>query len=590
MNYQETAQKIVSLIGGKENVAHLEHCSTRLRFTLNDDSKVNIEKLEKVDGVIGVRQNVQCQVIIGNDVIEVYNEVRKLLGDAMHSDGPKKKQKLSAVFLDFVISVFQPLVPAIAGGGVLKSVLMLAALVGIIDNQSSTYLILDLIGTAPLYFLPILVAATTANKLKVNQLVAMSAVGALLLPKMAELLAEGTSFMTLNVTNIDYSSQVFPAILTVLLYAQMEKLFTKYSPKAVRIFLVPMLSLVVTVPLALLILGPLGYQVGSVFADVIIGLYDYLGWIIAGLLGAILPFMVVTGMHKPMIPYVITSLSKLGFEPLYLPASLAHNIAESGACFAVGFKTKDARLKSTAISAGISALFGITEPALYGVTILHKRVLYGVMLTSFIGGSLAGLVGLKAFAAAGPGLASITLFTDSANTMNLVWAFVILVVSFVVAFLLVFVLYNDKKEMITEASSNLQRERTKLETPVSGQIMDLSEVNDDVFSSGLVGEGIGVIPDKGIVIAPEAGEISMVFDTKHAVGMKLADGTEVLLHVGIDTVKMNGNGFKAFVKTGDTVEKGQKLIEFNIKTIKEAGYDPTVICLITNSEQSTKYF
>ena len=372
MNVKETATAIVELIGGKENIAHLEHCSTRLRFTLKDNSLVQKDALEKVDGVIGVRQNVQCQVIIGNDVVEVYDEVMNVLGHELTADGGsegKQKQSWGAVLLDFIISIFQPLIPAVAGGGVLKSLLLLASVTGLMDNTSQTYQILNLIGGAPLYFLPILVAITTANKLKVNQLVAVSAVGALILPELTTLLTDGAAFMGFGLQNIAYASQVFPAILTVLFYAQIEKLFTRISPKPIRIFFVPMMSLVITVPVALLILGPLGFEVGTIFSAAIIWLYAHLGWVATGILAAVLPLMVVTGMHKAMIPYAVSSMSEMGAELLYLPASLAHNIAEAGACFAVSVRTKDQKLRSTAVSAGISALFGITEPALYGVTI-----------------------------------------------------------------------------------------------------------------------------------------------------------------------------------------------------------------------------
>lgn len=365
MNVKETATAIVELIGGKENIAHLEHCSTRLRFTLKDNSLVQKDALEKVDGVIGVRQNVQCQVIIGNDVVEVYDEVMNVLGHELTADGGsegKQKQSWGAVLLDFIISIFQPLIPAVAGGGVLKSLLLLASVTGLMDNTSQTYQILNLIGGAPLYFLPILVAITTANKLKVNQLVAVSAVGALILPELTTLLTDGAAFMGFGLQNIAYASQVFPAILTVLFYAQIEKLFTRISPKPIRIFFVPMMSLVITVPVALLILGPLGFEVGTIFSAAIIWLYAHLGWVATGILAAVLPLMVVTGMHKAMIPYAVSSMSEMGAELLYLPASLAHNIAEAGACFAVSVRTKDQKLRSTAVSAGISALFGITEP------------------------------------------------------------------------------------------------------------------------------------------------------------------------------------------------------------------------------------
>lgn len=588
MNVKETATAIVELIGGKENIAHLEHCSTRLRFTLKDNSLVQKDALEKVDGVIGVRQNVQCQVIIGNDVVEVYDEVMNVLGHELTADGGsegKQKQSWGAVLLDFIISIFQPLIPAVAGGGVLKSLLLLASVTGLMDNTSQTYQILNLIGGAPLYFLPILVAITTANKLKVNQLVAVSAVGALILPELTTLLTDGAAFMGFGLQNIAYASQVFPAILTVLFYAQIEKLFTRISPKPIRIFFVPMMSLVITVPVALLFLGPLGFEVGTIFSAAIIWLYAHLGWVATGILAAVLPLMVVTGMHKAMIPYAVSSMSEMGAELLYLPASLAHNIAEAGACFAVSVRTKDQKLRSTAVSAGISALFGITEPALYGVTILHKRVLYGVMASSLVGGAVAGLFAIKAFALVGPGLASITMFVDEANPMNLVWALVTLGVSFAVSFVLVLFLFKDK--VVENKTTVADPKAEVLSKPVDGQVVALSEVNDEVFSSGMIGEGFGIIPTSGELIAPEDGEITMLFETNHAIGLKTRNGAELLFHIGLDTVQLEGKHFTPYVKAGDQVKQGQPLIQFDLDAIKAAGFDPIVICVVTNQENFT---
>lgn len=586
MNVKETATAIVELIGGKENIAHLEHCSTRLRFTLKDNSLVQKDALEKVDGVIGVRQNVQCQVIIGNDVVEVYDEVMNVLGHELTADGGSEtKQSWGAVLLDFIISIFQPLIPAVAGGGVLKSLLLLASVTGLMDNTSQTYQILNLIGGAPLYFLPILVAITTANKLKVNQLVAVSAVGALILPELTTLLTDGAAFMGFGLQNIAYASQVFPAILTVLFYAQIEKLFTRISPKPIRIFFVPMMSLVITVPVALLILGPLGFEVGTIFSAAIIWLYAHLGWVATGILAAVLPLMVVTGMHKAMIPYAVSSMSEMGAELLYLPASLAHNIAEAGACFAVSVRTKDQKLRSTAVSAGISALFGITEPALYGVTILHKRVLYGVMASSLVGGAVAGLFAIKAFALVGPGLASITMFVDEANPMNLVWALVTLGVSFAVSFVLVLFLFKDK--VVENKTTVADPKAEVLSKPVDGQVVALSEVNDEVFSSGMIGEGFGIIPTSGELIAPEDGEITMLFETNHAIGLKTRNGAELLFHIGLDTVQLEGKHFTPYVKAGDQVKQGQPLIQFDLDAIKVAGFDPIVICVVTNQENFT---
>ncbi len=584
MNYNQTATQIIALIGGKENVSHLEHCSTRLRFTLKDDSLVKVKALESVEGVIGVRQNSQCQVIIGNDIIEVYDQVVSQLGSIADSkeDVNLKNKKWGVILLDFIISIFQPLVPAIAGGGILKSLLLLISVLGLISTKQPTYQLLNLVAGAPLYFLPILVAITTANKLKVNQLVAVSVVGALILPDLTTLLATGTKFMGFGIENVAYASQVFPAILAVLFYAQVEHFFTKFSPKPIRIFFVPMMCLLITVPVTLLILGPLGYNIGTVLSTGIVWLYSHLGWLATALLAAFLPFMVVTGMHKAMIPYAVTSMSKMGTELLYLPASLVHNISEAGACFAVALKTKDAKLKSTAISAGISALFGITEPALYGVTILNKRVLSGVMFSSLVGGGFAGLFAIKSFTLVGPGLASITMFIDPNNAMNIVWAIVTLLLSLFVSFVTVLIIYKEKQ--VTVDNSTVQLSDLSLTSPVAGKVVALSQVKDDVFSSGMVGSGVAIIPESGDLVAPTDGEITMLFGTHHALGMTTADGAELLFHIGIDTVQLAGNYFEAYVKQGEKVTQGQRLIHFDLEKIKQAGYDTTVIFLLTNQE------
>ncbi|PXZ02553.1 beta-glucoside-specific PTS transporter subunit IIABC [Gilliamella apicola] len=598
MDYQKIAKAILDNIGGKENIIHLEHCSTRLRFNLKDENLLNISALEKIDGVMGVRINAQCQIIIGNDVIEVYNELTKIVGNISKdniSNEPKKKKKFTAIFLDFLISIFQPLIPAIAGGGVLKSFIVLFATLGLIDDQGSTYNILQLIGSAPLYFLPILVAITTANKLKVNSLVAASAVSVLILPDMVAMLKSGTTLFSLSLENINYAAQIFPAILTTLFYSVIERFFTKYSFKVIRIFFVPMMSLLLTVPVSLLLLAPLGYNMGTILSSIIIFFYIHFSWIATGLLAAILPFMVVTGMHKAMVPYAIEAVGKTGCEMLYQPASLAHNIAESGACFGVSIKTKNSKLKSTALSAGISALFGITEPALYGVTIVNKKVLYSVMCAAAMGGAFAGLTLLKSFVLVGAGLASMTMFIDKDNAMNIVWAFVTLGISFFVAFILSAVFFTDRVE-ITDESENenekvnentkniIKNEVIEVRSPITGKVIPMTDINDNVFSSGMVGQGLGIIPNEGILKSPCKGVISMVFHTKHALNIKLNNGADLLFHIGIDTVQLNGDGFETLVNVGDIVDIGDDLIKFDINIIKNKQLDPTVIFLVTNPE------
>lgn len=578
MNHLQTALDIIAQVGGAENIEHLEHCSTRLRLSLYDNGKVNERELAKIDGVLGVRVNVQCQVIIGHEVVQVYEAARSLIGTPQaNASAQTVKPHRGAQIVDFVISVFQPLVPAIAGGGVLKSLLLLLDVLGWLSRDSSTYKVLDNIGSAPLYFLPILVAITTATKLKVNVLVAVSAVAVMVLPAMTKQLADGAEFMSFDLRNVAYASQVFPAILCVLFYAQTEKLFNRYSPGALRIFLSPMLSLLVTVPVTLLILGPLGYELGAGLATVILWLYGKLGFVATGLLAAALPFMVAAGMHKPMLPYAVASMSQFGREMLYLPASLAHNIAESGACLAIALRSKDKVLKSTAFSAGISALFGITEPALYGVTLLNKKALYSVLAGSLVGGAFIGWMAIEAFALVGPGLASISMFVSPDNPMNIVWAFAGAGLSFVIAFLSALLLWRD--------NAPEQADELHFIRPVEGQIIPLENVNDDVFSRKIMGDGVAIVPSQGVLRAPADGTVVNVFESGHALSLLTDAGVELIFHIGIDTIRLQGDGFHPLVKEGQHVKSGDTLIEFSLDTITAAGLDPVVVMIVTNGER-----
>lgn len=579
---KKVAVEILDAVGGPSNISHLEHCSTRLRFTIVKDELVDVEKIKKIPGVLGVNQTAQTQIIIGNAVIEVYNELQEMIKGKTSTTEEKKNQKPSAVVLDFVISIFQPLIPAIAGGGILKSVLMLLNLVGVLDKTTSTYQILTFVGDAPLYFLPMLVAITTANKMKVNNLVAVSAIGGLLIPGLTTMLTEGTSLFGLSLQNINYAYQVFPAILCTISYAYLERFFTKISPKVIRSFFVPMMSLVIVVPLTLFILGPIGYTFGQGFASVIMTVFARFGWIAVALLAAFLPFMVVTGMHKAMIPYVITSLGETGKELIYNAASLAHNIAESGACFAVTLRSKDKEMKATAVSAAISALFGITEPALYGVTILHKRVLYSVMLGSLIGGATVGILGVEAYVAVGPGLASLSMFISDELPRNLMNAVIGLVVSFAASFIAAFVLWKEPVSDSEEENVEKNENELVFNAPLAGKVLPLSEVKDDVFSSKMLGDGVAIVPSKGELFAPIDGVIEMVYSTKHALGLKTTDGVEILFHIGIDTVNLEGKYFTSYVQEGQKVSQGDLLLSFELEKIIESGFDPTTMIIVTN--------
>lgn len=592
MDYHQTASEILQKIGGEQNIVSLEHCSTRLRFVLADRTKADAEAVKKIPGVLGVADKVQFQIIIGNNVVEVFDALNKMI-DLHGTDStatPKgEKGHLGRTIMEFVIAVFQPIIPAIAGGGFLKAMLSLCVLLGILDNTTSLYTVLNLIGDAPLYFLPLMVAVSTAKRLNVNQFLSMAVVGALLLPKMTELLTVegGTAFLGLNLQNIAYAYQIFPALLSMLLLAAVERFLNKVVPKSVRILVVPMLCLLVVVPVTLLFLGPLGFNIGTVITSTILFLYDKLGFIAIGLLAMLLPFCVAAGMHKAFVPYAISSLAAMGSELVYLPANLAHNTSESGACFAVAIRTKDKDLRTTAVSAGISALCGITEPALYGVTLQHKKAILGVMSGALLSGLTIGFFAVRAFTIVSPGLVSMATFVDpeGIRPMNIVWAFVGLAVAFLVSFIVTLVLFKDEVPVeANETSGTSDNNEMILYSPTAGRGVSLSEVKDEVFAKKLVGDGAAIIPTEGVLRAPADGTIVLVADTGHAIGINLENGAELLMHIGLDTVELGGKYFDVQVANGEKVRKGQTLVRFDIDQIKEAGYDVTMPVVVTSGD------
>lgn len=590
MDYTRLAQAIVENVGGADNIVHLEHCSTRLRFQLADHSKVNVEALKKTDGVMGVIDAAQFQIVIGNDVVEAYDAITSSfdLGGVPASSAPKEKRSAGAIFLEYLIGIFQPLVPAIAGAGVLKSIMLLLAMVGAIASTDPLYTTLVGISDATFYFLPLMVAVTTANMFKTDRLVAVAAAGFLLLPATTKALADGFSLFGLAVPNITYSSQVFPAILEIICLSLLERWLNKVSPKAIRVFFVPMVALAITIPVTLLFLGPLGYNVGVLLTQAILFMYETFGWVALAVLAAILPFMISMGMHKALVPYAVSSITTAGFESLYIPASLGHNISESGACFAVAVRTKDDRLRQTALSAGISALMGITEPALYGVTLQHRRAMTGVVISGAISGAIIGLLGVKAFVAVGPGLASMTAYVDQANAQNLVNAFIGFAVALACSFLIVLFTWKDDDasdegaDAAPKAHATAEEGATTLVCPVSGTAEDITKVADEMFSAKTLGDGMAIVPSSGMLYSPVDADVTMVFKTRHAIGLTCADGAEILIHVGIDTVKMEGEGFTSYVNTGDHVGVGDELISFDIDRIEKAGFDPTVCVIVSN--------
>ena len=434
-----------------------------------------------------------------------------------------------------------------------------------------------------------MVAVTTATKLGTDKLVALAAVSVLILPSLTTLVASDTGLHLFGfaVTNVNYSTQVFPAILSVLFLSVNERFWTRVSPKPIRIFFVPMMSLLITVPVTLFVLGPLGFQAGTAFTAGIVWLYAELGWVATALLAMLLPFLISVGMHKALLPPTINQITTTGKEMLYNPASLAHNIAEAGSSFGVAIRTKSPVLRSTAISAGISALFGITEPSLYGVTLQNKRALLSVLSGCFAGGAYLGLTHVVSFAAVGPGLASMSMFLDPSNPMNLVNACIGAAIAFAVAMTVSLTLWKDSESatliVAHDPAATADEHPVTAVSPTSGIALPLSEVNDPVFAGGVLGAGLAIVPQSGEFHAPISGTVAMVFDTHHAIGLTTEDGVELLIHVGLDTVRLNGEHFTAHVAKGDRVEAGQLLLTADLPAIAAAGYDITTPIVVTNS-------
>lgn len=596
MSTQENAKAILEHVGGAGNVSKLQHCSTRLRFALADDSKADETALKAIPGVIGVVKGPQTQVIVGSRVAEVFDAVEKLRNgqsgavSAPETRRPRSWKHAGSTVMDFIVSVFTPIIPAIAGAGIFKSLLVLASALGWLSSSSDNFKVLSAIPDAVFGFLPLLVAYTTAKKLDVNRPLALGIVGVLVYPAFTALATRegGIDLFGLAVPAVPYNAQVFPSILAVLLLSVVERFFTKITPGPIRVFFVSLMCIVIVVPATIFLLGPLGYHMGVLLTAALIALYGTFGWVAVTLLAGALPLIISVGMHKAILPPTIATMASAGKESFYLVASLAHNISEAGATFAVALRTKSTSLRATALSAGVSALFGITEPALYGVTLQNRRVLISVIIGSMSAGAFLGLTQVAGFAVVSPGVGSISMFVDAASPWNLLNAIIGLLIALIVSFTLVAILWRDSDSgtLRVLGDSHAVKEPAEgsahLVSPMTGVIVPLADLDDSVFSAGIIGEGVAISPTDGTVRSPIAGTVTVLMDSKHAIGIRGDDGVEVLIHVGIDTVQLEGAPFTAHIAVHDRVEVGQLLLDVDLDAITAAGYDTTTPVLVVN--------
>lgn len=597
MSYDALAKEIIEKVGGVSNISSLAHCMTRLRFSLNDTSKVNIDEVKKINGVVGaVNKSGQFQIIIGTHVSQVYEAIVKQggAGTDSSSDVVEEKKGFVSSIIDTIAGVFIPVVGALAGSGMIKAFLALLVAMNLIDQTGQTYYIFNFVADAAFYFLPFLLAVSCATKFKCNPYFAVVLAGALLHPNLAALKSAGdpVSLFGIPMVLASYSSSVIPIILTVWVMSYIERFAKKVSPSPVKIFLVPMIVFLVTAPIALLAVGPLGTVFGNWMAVGFDILDQKAGWAIPILMGALSPLLVMTGMHHSLSPVALAQYASMGYGTILGPGMLASNIAQAGASLAVAFKTKDTNLKAVATSGGVTALMGITEPALYGVNLPLKTPLYAAMIGGGVAGAWAGFAGMKTYASAVAGIFAFPVYIGPEGLQNMwnavICAIIAFVVSGVVAILLFKVEESPEVEGETKEAVKDQiqlNKKVSIAAPISGITVPLTEVNDEAFASEAMGKGIAIIPQEGKVYSPVTGNIVMVFGTKHAIGLVSEEGVEVLIHVGIDTVKLNGEHFKAYVESGQAVKKGDLLLEFDIDAITAAGYETITPIIITNTAQ-----
>ncbi|WP_340967200.1 beta-glucoside-specific PTS transporter subunit IIABC [Bacillus sp. PPSBB_11] len=606
MENKELAGKIVKLIGGTENISQSWHCITRLRFNLNDENQVKVDELKTLDGVLGAQfQSGQFQVIIGAKVAEVYEEIDHLAGHSSNNSAPVKntsKMNPIEVVFDVISGIFTPILPAIVGSGLIKGIMALFVSLGWLTETSSTYQVLQIFSNAVFYFLPFLIAYSAAKKFKTRESLALALAGILLYPTMIEGAAKGAdplNLLGLSIPLNNYTSSVLPIILGVLLLSFVDKWITKAIPKSLSIVFTPVLSLMITAPLTLAFIAPIGNVSGQYLEIFFTSLFNFAGPIAGLLMGGLMPLIVLTGMHYAFFPSTLASFEKVGYDIMLLPMNFIANMAQAGAVLGVIIRTKRVETRSLALSTLLPSFFGITEPAIYGVTLRLKKPFYASLIGGAVGGCFYGLFSVKTTAFSIPGITSLPTYIMK-GTNNFQLALIGIALSFIVSLLITILLgfqesvtaANEQaaeKRNHTESTENQQMSKQtnpyEVQAPMSGKVIPLSEVNDSVFSSEMMGKGVAILPDKGVVQAPFSGKVVTVTPTKHAIGLVSDDGIELLIHVGIDTVSLNGQFLDVLVKEGDKIKTGDHLLSFDIEGIQSNHLDVVTPIIVTNSTQ-----
>jgi len=601
MEHLKLAQEIIRYCGGKDNITQAWNCITRLRFHLKDREKADVKAIQALNGVLGAQfQGDQFQVIIGNEVLKVFEGVKKELGDLVVSSEEKtkkvkKRENPINVVFGVISGIFNPILPAITGAGIIKGILALLLFLKVLNPESDNYFVLDMISNATYYFLPFLVAFSAGKKFGVNEHLAATLAGIIMYPAFVSLSGQGIStvkFLFLNIPVMDYNSTVIPIILGVLLLSIVYKFIDRFVPSFLKLIVTPMASLLITAPVVLVFIAPLGSYVGKYVAAFFISLFGVAGPVAGLLMGGLMSVIVITGMHYAFFPSTFDGLGGVGYDILLLPMSIVSNMSQCGAVLGAAFKIKDKKMKSIAFSSALSALFGITEPAIYGVNLKYKKPFYAALAGGAVGGAIYGIFHVKAYAFGIPGITALPTYLKEGELNNFIWACIGVAASFLTAFIITVILPLEGKEKAEEKGEDKisqdhegQMVKIPVAAPMTGKAVGLDQVPDKMFAEGILGKGIAIIPDEGIVKAPFQGQVKMIAPTKHAIGLISDRGVNVVIHIGIDTVNLQGKGFEVLVKEDQWVEKGAPLMKVDLDFIKENHLNPITPIIVTNSDE-----
>ena len=593
MKYQELAQDILRHVGGKENIVSLVHCATRLRFKLKESGKADAEALKANPGVIMVVESGgQFQVVIGNHVHEVWLAVREAAGITDDSEPVADKGEKTSVLgqiIDVVSGIFAPFIGVMAATGLLKGLLALAVVLGWLNPEQATYKIWFAASDALFFFFPLFLGYTSGKKFGGNPFITMVVGGALTHPLMIQAFdaaqlpgATAEYFLGIPVTFINYSSSVIPIILASWLSCWIERRSNALLPSAMKNFFTPAICLAIVVPLTFLIIGPVATWLSHLLANGYQAVYVVAPWLAGAALGGLWQVCVIFGLHWGLVPLMINNMAVLGYDSM-MPIIVPAVVAQVGAVLGIFLATRDARQKVLAGSAFSAGLFGITEPAIYGLTLPLRRPFIFGCVAGAIGGAITAFSHSYTFSF---GLANIFTLAQMIPPGGVDASFWGGLTGAVVAFILALVMTmvaglphkSAEPVAVAKASEN------DVLAPMTGTVLALENVPDSTFASGLLGKGVAIIPSEGKVIAPFNGEVASIFQTKHAIGLESDSGIELLIHVGIDTVKLDGVPFTAHVKEGDKVQAGDLLLTFDRQAILDAGYDLATPIIISNSD------